>query len=334
MARVSSKCATTSKCLEDVVQTWDTGLVCPPCEIELALTHADSLSVKLFKYNDKADPKKAGRVSMWVGEAVKNADFRKKCPMLCGRCTPRTNAPARASSSWWEPSLHPVTPLAPHPSFTPLLDLLAHRPFQLAQITWRNGLWCHCDLRALTSASDHVRAVDGGWLSDYAKKKLNGTGPDERYVLYAHQLAGVTAMTYCVMGSCTNKESAFKGKQRNPMEELGPKETLYRKTGQMQAMPTPLHGGCMTGSVGEDGRLQLRDIEFNDQGSPRVQHAAGGAGPDGVAFSILATVGVGQQRPSSSTTLSTSSTRAQAAAIGVLWTRVLRRASRMHVLWR
>ena len=55
MARVSSKCATTSKCLEDVVQTWETGLECPPCEIELALTHADSLSVKLFKYNDKAE---------------------------------------------------------------------------------------------------------------------------------------------------------------------------------------------------------------------------------------------------------------------------------------
>ena len=130
--------------------------------------------------------------------------------------------------------MHPVTHLAPHPSFTPLLDLLAHRPFQLAQITWRNGLWCHCDLRALTSASDHVRAVDDGWHSDHVKKKLNGTGPDERYVLYAHQLAGETEVTYCVMGKCTTKETAFKSPQRNPKEELGPKETLLRKAGQIQ----------------------------------------------------------------------------------------------------
>ena len=72
-------------------------------------------------------------------------------------------------------------------------------------------------------------------MSDWVAMKLSGTGPDERYVLYAHQLAGETEMTYCVMGSCTNKELAFKSKQRNPKEELGPKETLSRKSGEIQA---------------------------------------------------------------------------------------------------
>ena len=78
------ECAPTIQHLPDAVKTWDSGLECPPGEIWFALTQADSFGVTLFKYSDKADHKKAGRVIMMIGAAVKNVDFRKKCPMLCG----------------------------------------------------------------------------------------------------------------------------------------------------------------------------------------------------------------------------------------------------------
>ena len=82
MPGVSSECAPTIQHLPDAVKTWDSGLECPPGEIWFALTQADSFGVTLFKYSDKADPKKAGRVIMMIGAAVKNVDSRKKCPML------------------------------------------------------------------------------------------------------------------------------------------------------------------------------------------------------------------------------------------------------------
>ena len=178
--------------------------------------------------------------------------------------------------------------MPPRPRTSRPSSWLTHLSTSLSQITWENALWLHCDLRALVSGAPGE--VGGCGHDKYMNEKMCGEGPDKSIVLYAHQLFGETELTYCVVQGCHDKKSTFVQSQRNPETQSGPKAVLHRQTGDMQVMPTVLHGGCMTGWLNEDGGLELQEIEFDDEAAPRVLHASGGAGVHGVGMAVLASV--------------------------------------------
>ena len=221
-------------------------------ELRYALFKGPEHGVLLRKYRDPRNKEKAGRTVVWIGTAVKNEKFQKNCPMLC-----ELYSAYRAASK----------------SF-------------VFMVTWKEGIWLHCDLRALL----HSLKPDGTYAT-YKKSKLEGAGPDPKIVLFGHQLRGATDVVYAVgVPGATSVSGAFDGPRVDPRTPGLRTMTVRREASQVTRASTGLHGGTETAKVDSPGHLEFETIPFDDMGTPRVMHSAFGAGPGQFSFAVLASV--------------------------------------------
>ena len=221
-------------------------------EVRFALCEGPEYGVVLRKFADPGDKEKAGRTVVRLGKAVRNAEFQKKCPMMCELYS----AYAAASKSF------------------------------AFMVTWKEGLWLHCDYRALL----HSLELDESY-GTYIKSKLGGAGPNPAFVLYGHQLRGATDVVYAVgVPGATCIQGTFKGTRVDPRTPGLSTMTVRREASQVTRASTGLHGGTETAKVGSNGQLEFEPIPFDDEGTPRVMHGAFGAGPGEYSFAVLASV--------------------------------------------